>query len=92
MKIQQVKNEQIKVGDIVLVGSFYIDSDENLCFTKHHKLLDKEYKWDYGRVYFLTQSKENQKYPKWNYKENNVSYPSYIKKAYSNFKSNAANK
>ena len=43
MKIQQVKNEQIKVGDIVLVGSFYIDSDENLCFTKH-RMNNKESK------------------------------------------------
>lgn len=184
MKIQQVNNEQIKVGDIVLVGNFYIDSDNNLCFKKHHKLSEKEYKCENGRVYFLTQSKEiikiggssskggikatigsylngkkgqpgesrfainiliteelnkknkielymilcpetyvringltttgmivsvnpfkeienlckedyfkeNQKYPKWNYKENNVSYPLNIKKAYSNYKSNAANK
>jgi hypothetical protein len=58
MKIQQVKNEQIKVGDIVLVGNFYLDSDHNLCIKKHHKLSEKEYKCENGRVYFLIQSKE----------------------------------
>jgi hypothetical protein len=36
--------------------------------------------------------KQESKYPKWNFKENNESYPAYIKKAYSKYKLNASNK
>ena len=184
MKIKQVRNDQINVGDIVLVGKFYTNVNGDLCFRKHAKHSESEYRCGYGRVYFLTQNKkiikiggsstkggiketidgylngkkgqpgesrfainmliveklairknievymilcpetyvringltslgiivsvnpfkeietlckkdyyqEENKYPDWNFKENNESYPAYIKKSFSKYKSKASNK
>ena len=53
MKIKQIKNEQVNVGNIVRVGAFSLKGKE-LIFKKSNLLSWEEYISDFGRVYFFT--------------------------------------